>query len=134
MIDAPVIHVEIQGQRYPIRSRLEPRYVQELAVYVDRKMRAAAEASPSSDYVGLAVLAALNIADEFFRARDQQVDEATSLTTRAEELERIVDEALESARLSLVLQEDHRINDSGAAGGTPEGYERAPSEAQSRRD
>jgi cell division protein ZapA len=134
MSDAPVIHVEIQGQRYPIRSRLEPRYVQELAVYVDRKMRAAAEASPSSDYVGLAVLAALNIADEFFRARDQQVDEATSLTTRARELERIVDEALESAGLSLVLQEDHQIDGSGVRRGLPDVRERAQTEAQSRSD
>jgi cell division protein ZapA len=134
MSDAPVIHVEIQGQRYPIRSRLEPRYVQELAAYVDRKMRAAAEASPSSDYVGLAVLAALNIADEFFRARDQQVDEATSLTTRARELERIVDEALESAGLSLVLQEDHPIDGSGVRRGPPDVRERAQTEAQSRSD
>jgi cell division protein ZapA len=95
--DAPVVYVEIQGQRYPIRSHLEPRYVQDLAAYVDRKMRAAAEVSPSSDYVGLAVLAALNIADEFFRARDQQSDDAASLTSRTRELERILDQALQLA-------------------------------------
>jgi len=97
MSDAPVVHVEIQGQRYPIRSHLEPRYVQDLAAYVDRKMRAAAEASPSSDYVGLAVLTALNIADEFFRVRDQHSDDAASITSRAEELERMVDQALQLA-------------------------------------
>ena len=97
MPDARVIHVEVNGQRYPIRTALELRYVQDLAAYVDRKMRAAAEASPSSDSVGLAVLAALNIADEFFRSRHEHLDEADSISSRAEELERIVDQALQLA-------------------------------------
>jgi cell division protein ZapA len=105
-MNSPVVNVEIQGQRYPIRSHLDPAYVQELATYVDRKMRAAAEASPSSDYVGLAVLAALNIADEFFRAREQRSNEAATVASRAEQLERMLDHALESAGLSLVLQEE----------------------------
>ena len=95
MADVRVVHIEVHGQRYPIRTSLESRYVQELAAFVDRKMRAAAEASPSSDSVGLAVLTALNIADEYFRARDQRADETASLTNRAEALERIVDQALQ---------------------------------------
>jgi cell division protein ZapA len=92
-----VVHVEIQGQRYPIKTTLEPKYVQELAAYVDRKMALATDASPSSDILGLAVLTALNIADELFRMRHQQLDDAGVLTERALALERIVDEALELA-------------------------------------
>jgi cell division protein ZapA len=95
--DARVIHIEVHGQRYPIRTTLDARYVQELAAYVDRKMRAAADTSPASDAVGLAVLTALNIADEFFRARDQRTSETQNLTSRTSELERIVDQALELA-------------------------------------
>jgi cell division protein ZapA len=95
MTEARVIHIEVHGQRYPIRTTLEPRYVQELAAFVDRKMQAAAEASPSSDSVGLAILTALNVADEYFRAREIRSDETASLTSRAEELERIVDQALQ---------------------------------------
>ena len=62
--------VEIHGQRYPIRSALEPEYVARLATYVDEKMRAAADSTPTGDSLRLAVLAALNIADELFRCRD----------------------------------------------------------------
>ncbi len=91
MSDPRIVHVEIQGQRYPIRTTLDPSYVQDLAAYVDRKMGLAADASPSSDTLGLAVLTALNIADEFFRVRDQQLDDADVLTARAQALERIVD-------------------------------------------
>jgi cell division protein ZapA len=98
MTDVRVIHIHVSGQRYPIRTTLPAAYVQELATYVDRKMAAAAEASPSSDAVGLAVLTALNIADEFFRTRDAQQDETESITSRAEALERIVDQALQLAR------------------------------------
>ena len=44
-----VIPVEILGQRYPIRSSLEQEYVARLAAYVDEKVRAAAEATPTGD-------------------------------------------------------------------------------------
>ena len=65
-----VIAITIQGQRYPIRTTLDQAYVSRLATFVDEKMQAAAESTPSSDSVRLAVLAALNIADELFRCRD----------------------------------------------------------------
>ncbi len=95
MADLKVIHVEVQGQRYPIRTTLEPKYVQDLAAYVDRKMELAVGASPSSDMLGLAVLTALNIADELFRIRHQQLDDVDAIAARAQAIERIVDQALE---------------------------------------
>ena len=73
MMTHSIVSVEIAGQRYPIRSTLDAAYVAELAAYVDTKMRTAAEATPSSDMLGLALLVALNIADECFRARQQTV-------------------------------------------------------------
>jgi cell division protein ZapA (FtsZ GTPase activity inhibitor) len=68
--------------------------VSELAAYVDRKMRVAFDSAPSSDALGLAILAALNIADEYFRARDSQQVVDGSVAARAGELERMVDQAL----------------------------------------
>ena len=89
-----VVKVEVGGQLYPIRSGLDPKYVAELAAYVDGKMRAASDAAPSSDMLGLAVLVALNIADEYFRARDQQTTASGALNARALQLEQLVDDAL----------------------------------------
>lgn len=94
MADPRVVHVEVNGQRYPIRSSLDPSYVQELASYVDRKLKVAHDSAPSSDTLGLAILAALNIADEFFRARDSQLQVDGTVANRAGELERMVDSAL----------------------------------------
>lgn len=89
-----VIPVDIRGQRYPIRSTLDPEYVARLALYVDEKMRAAAETTPTGDNLRLAVLAALNIADELFRCRDANRDRDGQLAERAEELERLLDRVL----------------------------------------
>jgi cell division protein ZapA len=89
-----VITVEIGGQRYPIRSALEPGYVVELAAYVDQKMRVATDAAPASDMMGLAVLVALNLADEYFRARQQSSSAHGELNQRALRLEQLVDDAL----------------------------------------
>jgi cell division protein ZapA len=89
-----VISVEIQGQRYPIRSELEPEYVNRLAVYVDEKMRAASDLTPTGDTLRLAVLAALNIADELFRCRDVNRARDGALADRAGELERLLDRVL----------------------------------------
>lgn len=65
-----VVAVEIFGLRYPIRSVLDPRYVAALAAYVDAKMAAASDESDHGDSLRIAVLAALNIADELFRQRE----------------------------------------------------------------
>jgi cell division protein ZapA len=89
-----VIPVEIAGQRYPIRSSLDPEYVARLATYVDEKMRAAADSSPSGDSMRLAVIAALNVADELFRCRDANRARNGELAERTQELERILDRVL----------------------------------------
>jgi cell division protein ZapA len=89
-----VIPVEIRGQRYPIRSSLDPEYVGRLAMYVEEKMRAASDSTPTGDPLRLAVLAALNIADELFRCRDTNRERDGELAERASELERILDRIL----------------------------------------
>ena len=94
MSNEAVISVEIHGQRYPIRSTLDQEYVARLAAYVDDRIRIAADASPSGDSLRLAVLTALNIADELFRCREAGRQRSGELTERAAELERIVDRVL----------------------------------------
>jgi len=89
-----VVSVEISGQRYPIRTELDPAYVVRLAAYVNEKLRAASESSPSGDSVRLAVITALNIADELFRCRESTDAREGRLAVRAGELERLLDSVL----------------------------------------
>jgi cell division protein ZapA len=67
MIDK-VIEIEIYGQKYRIRVKGEEdeKYISHLTSYVDQKMREVALKSKSVDVLKVAVLAALNIADEYF--------------------------------------------------------------------
>jgi cell division protein ZapA len=92
--DSRVVTVEIHGQRYPIRSSLDHEYVATLAGYVSEKMGAAADTTPTGDSLRLAVLAALNIADELFRSRANDRARDGELTARAGEIERILDRIL----------------------------------------
>lgn len=89
-----VVSVEIQGQRYPVRSDLDAAYVAELATYVDAKMRLASRESSVADSMRIAVIAALNIADELFRAREESTGGQDALLDRAAQLERILDAVL----------------------------------------
>jgi cell division protein ZapA len=95
-----VVTVEIGGQRYPIRSGLDPAYVGELAAYVDKKMRAASDAAPTTDMLGLAILVALNLADEYFRARQHQSSQG-ELNERALRLEQLLDQILDNSSVPL---------------------------------
>lgn len=89
-----VITVEIHGQQYPIRSRLDATYVARLASYVDDKMQVAAGELDTGDSLKVAVLAALNIADECFRCRDTDHSAQADLLRRTAEIEALVDRTL----------------------------------------
>lgn len=89
-----LVSVEILGQRFPIRSTLDAKYVRQLASYVDEKMRVAEDLAPGSDALHVALMAALNLADELFRSRGAGDGTTSSLTVRAEDLERLVDQVL----------------------------------------
>src|SRR6476646_6285534 len=91
-----VVSVEVGSLSKPIRSALDTQYVAELAAYVDEKMKTASESTPSSDLLRLAVLAALNIADELFRCQEALQARRGALAERTKALERLVDAALSS--------------------------------------
>jgi len=65
------VEVEILGQKYAIRSAAEPKYVRELAAYVDKRIKSLEGQVRGQDPVKSLALAALHIADELFRAREE---------------------------------------------------------------
>jgi cell division protein ZapA len=91
------VRVEIFDQGYNLRGS-DPEYILKLAEYVDSKMRAVAEATNTIDTVRLAVLAALNIADEYHLLKKKQEGGATDYQKRAHLLANALDEVLEDTR------------------------------------
>ena len=64
--------VEIYDQVYNVAGDLDPAYVEELAKYVDVRMRQIARGTGAVDSVKVAVLAALSIADELHALRQSR--------------------------------------------------------------
>ena len=92
------VRVEIFDQAYNLRGS-DAEYVLKLAEYVDAKMRAVAEQTNTVDTARLAVLAALNIADEYHLLRRNQQDVGTvDYLKRAQHLADVLDEVLEDRR------------------------------------
>jgi cell division protein ZapA len=91
------VRVEIFDQAYNLRGS-DPEYILKLAEYVDGKMRAVAEQTNTIDTVRLAVLAALNIADEYHLLRRRSDGGGTNYQQRAHKLSSALDEVLEETR------------------------------------
>ena len=90
--------VEIFGRQFELRSSHPGEQLEELARFVDRRMRELAEVSPHVDTAKLAVLTALNIADELFR--EQETEPGTRTEKVRKQLETLV------ARVDSALQPD----------------------------
>lgn len=99
------IAVEIYDQVYHLRGT-DPAYIQQLAHIVDAKMRAVSALGNTVDSLRVAVLAALNIADELQALRDRYDSLVGSLSvsqvamrSRAGSLAGLLDEVLEDRKV-----------------------------------
>jgi cell division protein ZapA len=89
------VHVEIFGQSYTLRAGAEPGHIEKVAAYVDQQMREMSQAAGAVDSVRIAVLAALNIADECFRLKTAVHDAEGKAEQRADRLARELSAALD---------------------------------------
>ncbi len=86
-----VTTVKIFNQTYQVSSGDDPEYVKQLARYVDKVMTEVLEKTPAVDSLKVAVLAALNIADECFVARNQLETLDDTVTEKSEEMITLLD-------------------------------------------
>lgn len=107
-IDPNTTAVEIYDQVYRLRG-VDPEYISRLGALVDGKMRAVSAHGATVDSLRVAVLAALNIADELTELRARHRDLVASLDrnetrtrTRASSLSSMLDEALADEYLERI--------------------------------
>jgi cell division protein ZapA len=86
--------VEIFGAVYNVRGDDDDGYLQNLADLVDRKMREIAQHVRPGDTTRIAILAALNLADELSQAQSRQEGERVEIKEKVEELTRKLSRAL----------------------------------------
>jgi len=89
------IQVEIFGSVYSVRGSEDDGHLQGLADLVDRKMREVARHVSTGDTARIAILAALNLADELFRIQSQQEGERVEIREKVAVLTEELTRALE---------------------------------------
>ena len=91
------VTVEIYDQIYHLSGQ-DVEHIRQLAARVDAKMRAVAAQGRTVDSLRVAVLAALNIADEYLVLKRKYDSIANDYHARTEHLSGALDAALEEAR------------------------------------
>ena len=88
--------VKIHGQEYTIRADRDPEYIQTIARFVDDRMRETARDAGQVTSLRVAILSALNIADELFQERESGTADAVhSLEERARRLVATLEEVVD---------------------------------------
>lgn len=87
--------VEIFGSVYQVRGEKESEYLESLAELVDRKMREIGQHVSTADTGKIAILAALNLADDLVQCRNEQEGERAEIDTKVSELAGKLDQAVQ---------------------------------------
>ena len=90
----PTVRVEIYNQTYNIRSDGGSGYIQQLAEYVDKRMREISSGTLTVDSLKVAILAALYIADELHRLKQLNEQADAQLASRSAECTEMLDRLL----------------------------------------
>lgn len=105
-VEASSVAVDIYDQVYHLRGT-DTAYIERLAAMVDAKMRAVSAHGGTVDSLRVAVLAALNIADELCTTRQRYdtvagslQNSTQSLRSRAGSIAHMLDEVLEERKVS----------------------------------
>ena len=91
------IRVMIYDQEYFIRGDLDEEYIRRLARYLDAKMRSIAEHTRTVDSLRVAVLAALNVVDEYHQMKSQHEAMTQQLDQKVGEYTQALDQLLREA-------------------------------------
>ncbi len=84
------VKVDIFGNDYILKADTDDRHIHKVADLVDQKMREVSLSTNSKNTTNIAILAALNLADEYLKIKDDR-DKAE---TRARELSQLIDASL----------------------------------------
>ncbi|MDX2193104.1 MAG: cell division protein ZapA [Gemmatimonadales bacterium] len=84
------VRVTIGGEEFAVRSEHPPEYTREVAAYLDAALARVRESLPQLEPHKAAVLAALGITDELFRARQGDREAADRLRLLGDDVARLL--------------------------------------------
>lgn len=85
------VEVSIMGQKFMIRSDSDEDYVTKVAGYVDGKISEVLSSTKSVASVQVALLTAMNIADEFFKFRNGKEQILNKVENKIKDMVELID-------------------------------------------
>ena len=83
--------ISIMGQKFMIRSESNDDYVQEVAGFVDGKINEVMTSTKSVASLNVAILAAMNIADEYMKFKRERDEKTTKAEKKIKDMIELVD-------------------------------------------
>ena len=97
-MDSNVVRVNILGQEYVMKTSANPKYIQDVAKYVNEKMDEIKESGvdPSSQQLKISVLACMNITAELFDIKSKSKDIVSRVENQALKISEYIDKKIDS--------------------------------------
>jgi len=94
MLEPESVKVDIFGKTYTLRGDADPDYVQEIAAFVNERMNEVAGKSAVASTTKVAILAAVNIADELFREQRKRLETLATLEDKSVRITHLLDQEM----------------------------------------
>jgi len=85
------VEVSIMGQKFMVRSESSEDYIQEVSKFVDNKVTEVMHKTNSVASVNVALLAAMNIADEYMKYRQEKQDRTAKVEKKINDMIELID-------------------------------------------
>jgi cell division protein ZapA len=85
------VEVTILGQKFVVRSDSDDTYVRDVAAFVDQRMNDILQKTKSASNLNVAILSAMNIADEFFSFKRKKKQSVQAVEKKIEEMIAFID-------------------------------------------
>jgi cell division protein ZapA len=86
-----LVEIKVFGQTYTVKTDAEEDYIQEVAKYVNEKMDEVLKKTKSVSTLNVAILTALNIADDLLREKEKRIAFLREVEAKSKDLGEKID-------------------------------------------
>ena len=87
----PLVEIKVFGQTYTVKTDAGEDYIQEVAKYVNEKMDEVLKKTKSVSTLNVAILTALNIADDLLKEREKRIALLQEVEAKSKDLVEKID-------------------------------------------
>jgi len=81
-----LVEIKVFGQTYTVKTDAEENYIQDVAKYVNEKMEEVLKKTKSVSTLNVAILTALNIADDLLKEKEKRISLLREVEAKSKDL------------------------------------------------